>query len=74
MKTTLTHSKILPMTFPFDYWLDKLPISMHEDIYNARTGVEEFESLTDFILFGFYWRKTVGSVKFWNDVVNSISN
>lgn len=47
---------------------------MHEDIYNARTGVEEFESLTDFILFGFYWRKTVGGVKFWNDVIISSSN
>jgi hypothetical protein len=55
--------KILPMTlevmYPFDYWLKKMPAEIQELINDkSRTQANEFEYLSDAVLFGVKWYLT----------------
>jgi hypothetical protein len=55
--------KILPMTleviYPFDYWFKKMPAEI-QDLINdkSRTQANEFEYLSDAVLFGVKWYLT----------------
>jgi hypothetical protein len=55
--------KILPKTlevmYPFDYWLKKMPAEI-QDLINekSRTQANEFEYLSDAVLFGVKWYLT----------------
>jgi hypothetical protein len=55
--------KILPKTlevmYPFDYWLKKMPAEI-QDLINdkSRTQANEFEHLSDAVLFGVKWYLT----------------
>jgi hypothetical protein len=42
---------------------------MQADIIEARTTATEFESLKDFILFGFVWGKTKQGINYWSKIV-----
>ena len=68
MKANLT--KTLEVMYPFDYWLNKFPIGMRADIIQARSEATEFESLKDFILFGFIWSKTKQGKDYWSELVS----
>ena len=61
--------KTLEVIYPFDYWLNKFPIGMRADLIEARTTATEFESLKDFILFGFVWGKTKQGTKYWSKLI-----
>ena len=55
--------KILPMTleviYPFDYWLEKMPAEIQGLINDkSRTQANEFEYLSDAVLFGVKWYLT----------------
>jgi hypothetical protein len=63
--------KILEAMYPFEYWLNKLPIDKHKDISQARTNVNEFTSMVDFITFGFVWKETKDGVNYWLDVIKA---
>lgn len=62
--------KTLEVMYHFDYWLNKFPIGMRADIMQARSEATEFESLKDFILFGFIWDKTKQGKDYWSDLVS----
>ena len=62
--------KTLEVIYPFEYWLNKFPIGMRADIMQARTTATEFESLKDFIIFGFVWGKTKQGKEYWQDLIN----
>ena len=55
--------KILPKTlevmYPFNYWLKKMPAEI-QDLINdkSRTQANEFEYLSDAVLFGVKWYLT----------------
>jgi hypothetical protein len=61
--------RTLAAILPFEYWLNKFPIGMRADLIQARTTATEFESLKDFILFGFVWSKTKQGTKYWSELV-----
>ena len=71
MKTNL---KTLEAIYPFEYWLNKLPIGMRADLIQARTTATNFESLKDFIIFGFVWGKTKQGKEYWKSVINPKNN
>ena len=55
--------KILPMTleviYPFDYWVKKMPAQIQALINDkSRTQANEFEYLSDAVLFGVKWYLT----------------
>ena len=55
--------KILPKTlevmYPFDYWLEKMPAEIQALINDkSRTQANEFEYLSDAVLFGVKWYLT----------------
>jgi hypothetical protein len=55
--------KILPMTleviYPFNYWLKKMPAEIQALINDkSRTQANEFEYLSDAVLFGVKWYLT----------------
>ena len=62
--------KTLEVIYPFNYWLNKLPIGMRADIIQARTMASNFESLKDFIIFGFVWHKTKQGKEYWKSIIN----
>jgi hypothetical protein len=57
MKTTLP--KTLEVMYPFDYWFKKMPAEI-QDLINdkSRTQANEFEYLSDAVLFGVKWYLT----------------
>lgn len=61
--------KTLEVIYPFEYWLNKFPIGMQADLIQARTTATEFESLKDFILFGFVWSTTKQGNKYWSELI-----
>ena len=61
--------KTLEAIYPFEHWLNKFPIGMRADLIQARTTATEFESLKDFILFGFVWSKTKQGKKYWQSII-----
>jgi hypothetical protein len=52
-------SKTLEVIYPFDYWLEKMPAEI-QDLINekSRTQANEFEYLSDAVLFGVKWYLT----------------
>jgi hypothetical protein len=42
---------------------------MRDDLIQARTTATEFESLNDFILFGFIWGKTKQGINYWSELI-----
>jgi hypothetical protein len=44
---------------------------MRADLIQARTTATDFESLKDFIIFGFVWGKTKQGKEYWRSVIKS---